>query len=429
MKTLLIALLSVSSLCLAQSQSPKTGTVLPPAPCTVGDTFNLVKADTSKVSYQCSFGRWVAISNPSQIPPVYKWPFANWADNGTAITSPDNRNVVLTGPLTGTSGNFSGPVAIGNTIPVTLIDHTLRFNNLGAGFGTYGVSWQHQGVDTWTGPSMDYQSDELVLAYNFGTSGDMIRLSQNGRIQMGPAVGSPSALTSAISLVGLTGNDILHFRRAVDGVQVGGVMDSGRYFVNRDTFTNNTWHPLYTGTVAFQSIELGGFVNSNGTNVDQYLMLNGSLSGTYSAPTNIGLYQANYIKSGGSSVLTFGAAAAANNSPLQPFLDLSSSLFRYHFPNALNFQFGNENYRYWGFAVNNTDGGFILQDATASVGYMQITPNTNGDVKFLGRVGMQVATPANSSATCTAGTMWTDATYIYVCTAANTVKRATLSTF
>jgi hypothetical protein len=44
---------------------------------------------------------------------------------------------------------------------------------------------------------------------------------------------------------------------------------------------------------------------------------------------------------------------------------------------------------------------------------------------------LQVApsTPANSSAACTAGQIWVDATYVYVCTATNTIKRAALSSF
>ncbi len=38
------------------------------------------------------------------------------------------------------------------------------------------------------------------------------------------------------------------------------------------------------------------------------------------------------------------------------------------------------------------------------------------------------ASPADNAA-CEAGTMWTDAGFIYVCTSTNTVKRAALSTF
>jgi len=38
-------------------------------------------------------------------------------------------------------------------------------------------------------------------------------------------------------------------------------------------------------------------------------------------------------------------------------------------------------------------------------------------------------TPGSSSATCTAGQIWADASYIYACTATNTIKRAALSSF
>ena len=41
---------------------------------------------------------------------------------------------------------------------------------------------------------------------------------------------------------------------------------------------------------------------------------------------------------------------------------------------------------------------------------------------------MTAATPADN-ATCTAGQLWFDASYIYICTASGTVKRATLATF
>jgi hypothetical protein len=44
-------------------------------------------------------------------------------------------------------------------------------------------------------------------------------------------------------------------------------------------------------------------------------------------------------------------------------------------------------------------------------------------------VRMPLTTPATSSATCTVGDEAHDASYIYVCTATNTWKRATLATF
>jgi hypothetical protein len=40
-----------------------------------------------------------------------------------------------------------------------------------------------------------------------------------------------------------------------------------------------------------------------------------------------------------------------------------------------------------------------------------------------------LTTPGSSSATCKAGDIWADASYIYVCTADNTIKRAPLISF
>jgi hypothetical protein len=53
----------------------------------------------------------------------------------------------------------------------------------------------------------------------------------------------------------------------------------------------------------------------------------------------------------------------------------------------------------------------------------------SGNFHTSGRIAAQQATPGSSSAACSAGQMWTDTSYIYVCTAANTIKRAALSSF
>jgi hypothetical protein len=42
---------------------------------------------------------------------------------------------------------------------------------------------------------------------------------------------------------------------------------------------------------------------------------------------------------------------------------------------------------------------------------------------------VSLSTPGSSSATCTAGNLWADASFVYVCTATNTIKRAALASF
>ena len=55
--------------------------------------------------------------------------------------------------------------------------------------------------------------------------------------------------------------------------------------------------------------------------------------------------------------------------------------------------------------------------------------DSSGDLAMAGVVTAPLTTPASSSATCTAGTIVWDASYVYVCTATNTWKRSALSTF
>jgi hypothetical protein len=62
-----------------------------------------------------------------------------------------------------------------------------------------------------------------------------------------------------------------------------------------------------------------------------------------------------------------------------------------------------------------------------SAGQAAIEPS--GDITTIATIAPKQSTPGSSSDTCTAGQMWTDANYIYVCTATNTIKRAALSSF
>ena len=55
--------------------------------------------------------------------------------------------------------------------------------------------------------------------------------------------------------------------------------------------------------------------------------------------------------------------------------------------------------------------------------------DAGGGLATSGRITAQASTPGSSSVACAVGQMWTDASYIYVCTATNTVKRAALSSF
>ena len=84
--------------------------------------------------------------------------------------------------------------------------------------------------------------------------------------------------------------------------------------------------------------------------------------------------------------------------------------------------------------VSNIYGAKISE---ASAGVLQIGTSSNNALGSLnltnltasGTVTLSTLTTPADNATCTAGTIWVDTGFIYVCTASGTVKRATLATF
>ena len=74
--------------------------------------------------------------------------------------------------------------------------------------------------------------------------------------------------------------------------------------------------------------------------------------------------------------------------------------------------------------INDANGQLTINTATG--GNLQV--NANG-VFTTGSFHVNLATPASSSAPCTAGQIGADAKYIYVCVAANKWKRSALSSF
>lgn len=74
-------------------------------------------------------------------------------------------------------------------------------------------------------------------------------------------------------------------------------------------------------------------------------------------------------------------------------------------------------------AYDSADTGI----SRCAAGVVCIGNGTQGDDSA--RLALDHSTPANSSASCVAHSIWADANYVYVCTATNTIKRAALSTF
>jgi hypothetical protein len=85
--------------------------------------------------------------------------------------------------------------------------------------------------------------------------------------------------------------------------------------------------------------------------------------------------------------------------------------------------------------TTSSDGALHLQflrdNAAAGPDLMRITrgAGNSGVVAFPSGVATPQATPASSQSPCTPGQIWSDAAYIYVCVAPNTIKRSALSSF
>jgi hypothetical protein len=82
---------------------------------------------------------------------------------------------------------------------------------------------------------------------------------------------------------------------------------------------------------------------------------------------------------------------------------------------------------------SNAGSDFLLQrfadDGTTILGTVFTINRATGLIRLAGQMLMPPVTPAASTDACAIGTIQWDANYIYVCTAANTWKRAALAPF
>jgi hypothetical protein len=158
-------------------------------------------------------------------------------------------------------------------------------------------------------------------------------------------------------------------------------------------------------------------------------------AGSASAPTGM------YLVSAGSAfnAVIVGASGGSPNggtttNPLTVSVSSGSNQLTLHNANTgqsngIAFAGTSQN---WYMGSSNADGVLAIADTSASPTQraLAITPSSElvSVVKGVLSLSTQV-TPANSSSTCTVGMMEADANYIYVCTAANTWKRAMLASF
>ncbi|MGC4106924.1 MAG: hypothetical protein QM753_11315 [Thermomicrobiales bacterium] len=99
-------------------------------------------------------------------------------------------------------------------------------------------------------------------------------------------------------------------------------------------------------------------------------------------------------------------------------------------------------YAQWNCASTDGSTWFLNQPGTGTVGGWQFAKVTTGNVAttvarldesgnlvLSGKLQVTLTTPASSTAACVAGQITANASYVYVCTATNTWKRAALTTW
>jgi len=223
-----------------------------------------------------------------------------------------------------------------------------------------------------------------------------------------------------ISGIGITpGTVITEFLRGPGGQgnAQGGV---GTYAVSTSASVGSTTINAIYGTlqIGFNVSTYGGIkFNVPVSQADSLLASDGSLK-----------HVENFLSTTDSST-TIGTLSIQNDTPLilgsagQSYINVNSTTFEL----ASNPQASNQNFK-----ITVNPGGIptsalFINGTTLNTGISTTTPVTTFDIN--GSFRVVPSTPSSSTATGVPGQISWDANYIYVCTAANTWKRAGLSTW
>jgi len=147
----------------------------------------------------------------------------------------------------------------------------------------------------------------------------------------------------------------------------------------------------------------------------------GELAGWYANGTYQNLIQTNYIPQN-ALISVVGNYVTGSGGPFKIFDYLAGSGYYaslYYDPASATMGF-----------TGPFSAASITTTGTTTLGSAgQATVDTSGNIATSGRIAPMQSTPASSTAACVKGQMWTDANYIYVCTATNMIMRAALSSF
>lgn len=140
-----------------------------------------------------------------------------------------------------------------------------------------------------------------------------------------------------------------------------------------------------------------------------------------------------WLNSGGGSLASLSAGGYLNSAGLAAGTKIALA---YH--SALDLSMSSDSYVAWRSVTSVGSGSADLGLSRSSANNLGITNGSsteyttigsNGVIINNGRFQIPTSTPASAAASCTAGTISWDTSYVYVCTATNTWKRASIATW
>lgn len=254
----------------------------------------------------------------------------------------------------------------------------------------------------------------------FSSSATVIGHQDGTTLTVTQVVSGTLSVGQTISGVGITPGTIITEFLLGPGGQGNAQGGVGTYFVSTSATVGSTTINAIYGTlkIGFNVSTYGGIkLNVPVSQADSLLSSDGSLK-----------YVENFLSTTDSST-TVGTLSIQNDTPLilgsagQSYINVNSSLFEL----ATNPQASNQNFK-----ITVNPGGvpnpaLFINGSTLNTGFSTTTPVATVDINGSFRVAPN--TPSSSTAIGVPGQISWDDNYIYVCTDANTWKRAGLSTW
>ena len=342
---------------------------------------------------------------------------------GIGTTSPSEKLHVEGNVQIGSVGNPKTLSLPGDRIGnISAYDGILTFNKTQDTLAN-GIFWNHSGTTYWA-TGMDYESTDLFLAWNSGAAGDVIRLSDGGKIVLGKN-GTPSNNAANVTVAGATSDATAGAFAVINSTQSGDTGTPFLFYVRNDGkikmggADNPTEILDVTGNIKVTS---GAFISAgNGTITTPVYTFSNALTTGLVANAG-GTNRLGLVVDGGLAMELSSTTINAMSKNLLGFLELGSS------GTNARMKADSPASGDWKIRTGSTDNVLVLK-SDGNVGIGTTNPVAKLDINSNSFILETAQTPASASAACTTGMISWDASYMYVCTATNTWKRSALTTW